>query len=180
MTVSKAVRWSVRVIGIVLVVALACLLAMRIVGSQRMATAERELAAKAAPLPPNLYASDTVPEEENAAILLRAGAEACILHEKDRARAGGLTMTALRDWSEQDRAFRSDLLARNGPALELLRRTAGMTRSGFGLKDPADVDEELKTKLPLLKLLWAQRLSFWTPRWRCGKVRLGVWPKMRR
>jgi len=139
---------------------LGCLLVLRIVGARRMAAAEREFEAKAGPLPENLYASDRVPDEENAAILLRAGAEAVILLDKDKARAGDLTMTALRVWSHQDLAFLRDLLARNGPALELLRRTAGMTRSGFGLKDPADVDEELKTKLPLLKLLWAQRLLF--------------------
>ena len=160
MTVSTLVRWAVRAIGVVLVLALGCLLVLRIVGARRMAAAEREFEAKAGPLPENLYASDRVPDEENAAILLRAGAEAVILLDKDKARAGDLTMTALRVWSHQDLAFLRDLLARNGPALELLRRTAGMTRSGFGLKDPADVDEELKTKLPLLKLLWAQRLLF--------------------
>ena len=158
MTVSAVVRLWVRAIGLVLVLALACLLVMRIVGDRRLAAAEREFAVKAGALPPNLYASARVPEEENAAILLRAGAEAIVLYAKEVSTAGEMTTVNQAVWSEERNHLIRQLIARNRPAFELLRRTAGMTRSSFGLTDPAHLHDDLKTNLPLLKLLWAQRL----------------------
>ena len=158
MAMSKAVRRTVRVVGVALVVALAGLLALRIYGNRRLAAAEREFTANAGPMAGNAYASPVVPDEENAAIYLRAGAEAVILPGGERALAAELTTLVFKRWDPQQVSEISRILAGNAPALELLHRAAGKTRSSFGLVDPANVDEDLKTKLPLLKLLWAQRL----------------------
>ncbi len=158
MAMSKAVRRTVRVVGVALVVALAGLLALRIYGDGRLAAAEREFRANVGPMAGNPYASPAVPDEENAAIYLRAGAEAVVLPGGERALAAELTTLVFKRWDPQQVSEISRILAGNAPALELLHRAAGMARSSFGLMDPASVDEDLKTKLPLLKLLWAQRL----------------------
>jgi hypothetical protein len=158
MAMSRVVRRTVRVVGVVLVVALAGLLALRIYGNRRLAAAEREFRANLGPMAGNSYASPTVPDEENAAIYLRAGAQAVVLPGGDKALAAELTTLVFKRWNPQQVSEISRILAGNAPALELLHRAAGMTRSSFGLTDPANVDEDLKDKLPLLKLLWAQRL----------------------
>jgi hypothetical protein len=158
MAMSTAVRRTVRVVGVALVVALAGLLALRVYGNRRLAAAEREFWANVGPMAGNPYASQRVPDEENAAIYLRAGAEAVILPGGDKALAGDLTMVQSGRWNAQQATEVTRIVAANAPALELLHRAAGKTKSSFGLADPARVDEELKTKLPLLKLLWAQRL----------------------
>lgn len=159
MAMPKAVRWTVRVVGVALVVVLGGLLALRIYGNRRLAAAEREFTAKVGPMTGNPYASPRVPDEENAAIYLRAGAEAFLM-PKDHARVGELTLSPANAWTPEQWEFLRGVLARNRPALELLHRAAGMTRSSFGLLDPTNEVEELKTRLPLLKLLWAQRLLF--------------------
>ncbi len=159
MAMSTAVRRTVRVVGVALVVALAGLLALRIYGNRRLAAAERVFASKVGPMAGNPYASQRVPDEENAAVYLRAGAEAFLM-PKGHAQIGELTMSPVTTWTPEQWEFLRGVLARNRPALELLHRAAGMTRSSFGLLDPGTEVEELKTRLPLLKLLWAQRLLF--------------------
>lgn len=158
MAMSKVVRRTVRVVGVALVVVLAGLLALRIYGNRRLAAAEREFVANVGPMGGNPYASPSVPDEANAAIYLRAGAEAVVLPGGDKALAAEFTSLDRTGWNAQQVTEIRRILAANAPALELLHRAAGMTRSSFGLVDPASVDEDLKTKLPLLKLLWAQRL----------------------
>ncbi len=158
MAMSTVVRGTVRVVGVALVIALAGLLALRIYGDRRLAAAEREFRENAGPTAGNPYALPTVPDEENAAIYLRAGAEAVVLPGGDKAMAAEFTSVDRTGWNSQQVAEIRRILAANAPALELLHRAAGMTRSSFGLADPASVDEDLKTKLPLLKLLWGQRL----------------------
>ena len=149
---------AVRVAGVALVVALAGLLALRIYGDRRLAAAKRAFAAKAGQGAGNPYASPIVPDRENAAILLRAGAEAMVITGNERAQAGEMTMTPVEAWTPEQRDFLHRYLESNGPALELLHRAAAMTRSSFGLRDPVNEVEELRVRLPLLKLLTAQRL----------------------
>ncbi|MFI5166189.1 MAG: hypothetical protein ACHQQS_06190 [Thermoanaerobaculales bacterium] len=150
------IRWLVRIVGTVLVLVLGGVLVVRMYGARRLAAAEREFNTKFGDV--GGYASAKVPDEENAAIYIRAGAEAVVLLGNDKPRAGDLSMVAPRAWSEDDRAFLRGLLARNAAALDLLHRAAELKRSSFGLVDGADLNEELKDKLPLLKILWAQRL----------------------
>ncbi len=158
MAMSRVVRRTVRVVGVVLVVALAGLLALRIYGNQRLAAAEREFTANVGPMAGHPDDSASVPDEANAAIYLRAGAEAVVLPGGDKAAAAELTVGDPTRWNAQQVAEAGRILAANAPALELLHRVAGMTRSSFGPVNPANVVDDLRSKLPLLKLLWAQRL----------------------
>ena len=158
MAMSKVVRRTVRVVGVALVVVLAGLLALRIYGNRRLTAAEREFMANVGPMAGPPDGSASVPDEENAAIYLRAGAEAVVLPGGDKAAAAELTVGDPTRWNAQQVTEVRRILTANAPALELLHRAAGMTKSSFGLVDPANVVEDLKTKLPLLKLLWAQRL----------------------
>ncbi|TAM48791.1 MAG: hypothetical protein EPN53_09005 [Acidobacteria bacterium] len=177
MAISKALRLTVRTAGVVLVVVLAGFLALRIYGNRRLAAAEREFTAKVGPMAGNPYASAKVPDDENAAILLRAGAEAVVLPGGDKPLAGDLTMIEAKRWNAQQVTEIRRILAANAPALELLHRAAPMTRSSFGLVDSVNEAEELdmtstrlglagpvketekfKAKMPILKLLWGQRL----------------------
>ncbi len=172
--VAQATAWTV---GIALAVGLAGFSALRIYGSRRLAAAQREFTAKVGPVAGNAYASAKIPDDENAAILLRAGAEAVVLPGGDKPLAGNLTMIEATRWNAQQVTGIRRILAANAPALELLHRAAPMTRSSFGLVDPVNEPEELnmresglgkadpvnesekfKAKMPILKLLWAQRL----------------------
>lgn len=154
----RIVRWSMRVLGVVLVVALAVLLVLRLYGSHRLAAADREFAAKLGPIEGNPYASAKVPDEENAAIYLRAGSEAVILSKRDTQRAGELTTTRPDAWMEDDRTFMHRILADNAPPLELIHRAAAFPKTSFGLRDQRT--DVFRSKVPLLKLLWAQRLLY--------------------
>ncbi len=158
MAMSKVVRRTVRAVGVALVVALAGLLALRIYGNRRLVAAEREFAASVGPVAGPPDASASVPDEENAAIYLRAGAEAVVLPGGDKALAGEFTTLEPKRWDSQQVAEIRRILAANAPALTLLHRAAGMTRSSFGLGDLVNETEELKAKMPVLKLLWGQRL----------------------
>ena len=149
-------RLAVRVVGVVLVVLLAALLATRWVGASRLRAAQREFDAKLGDA--GGYASPAVPENENAAIFLRAAAEAVYFPGNDRPRAEGLTTTVLDAWTEGDRAFLGDVLGRNAPALELARRASAFGRSSYGLTYPTYMIEELSEKVPMLKLIRLQRL----------------------
>jgi len=157
MPISPVVRWTMRLAATALVVALAGLLGVRVYGKSRLAAAERVFAARVGPREASAYASAPVPDEENAAVLLRAGAEAMILPGNDRPQVGEMTLTRPDRWSESQRSDLRRILANNGPALELLHRAAGMTKSLFGAVTWDKRTHELMTP-PLLKLITAQRL----------------------
>ncbi len=158
MAMSRAMRRTVRVVGVALVVALVGLLALRIYGDRRLAAAEREFTVNVGPTAGSPGRSAGVPDELNAAIYLRAGAEAVVLPGGDKAAAAELTAGDPTRWNAQQVAEAGRILTANAPALTLLHRAAGMTRSSFGAVNPANLVEDLRSKLPLLKLLWAQRL----------------------
>ncbi|OFV81188.1 MAG: hypothetical protein A2Y78_07790 [Acidobacteria bacterium RBG_13_68_16] len=154
---SPLVRWTVRLVAAALVAALAALLALRIYGSERLAAAEKEFAAKvgsreAAPSAPVRFL-----DEENAALLLRGGAEAMILPGDDKPLVGEASMTPSHSWSESQRADIRRILGNNRPAVELLHRAAGKASCNFGVIGSNNKTEEL-TGAHLLKLMTAQRL----------------------
>jgi hypothetical protein len=157
MPMAPLLRWTVRLMATVLVVALAALLALRIYGSAHVAAAEREFARKIGPREATASVPANVPDGENAAVFLRAGAEAMILPGNDRPQVGELSMAPAESWSEAQRADVRRILANNGPTLERLHRAAGMTRSNFGAVAWDTKTHELTTP-PLLKLMTAQRL----------------------
>jgi hypothetical protein len=156
----RIVRWSVRVLGVVLVVALAGLLALRIYGSRRLAAAERRFAAAVGPVEGNPCASDRVPDEQNAAIYLRAGIDATIFLDDDVPLVDDLTVTPPLNWTESQRAGLRRIVARNAPALELLHRAVGLKRSNFGIADFAHKMEKPGPLPMLLKAMRVQRLLY--------------------
>ena len=101
---SPITRWTVRLVAAVLVAALVALLALRIYGSERLAAAEREFAARVGSREAAPSASVSFLDEENAALLLRGGAEAMILPGNDKPLVGEASMTPSCSWSESQRA----------------------------------------------------------------------------
>ena len=158
MTGSCVVRSTLRFVGVVLVVALALLLVLRVYGNRRFAAAERTFAATVGPREGDPYASPRVADEDNAAIYLRAGSEAVILSKSDQSRTGELTTTPIAAWTGKDRALLQRVLKHNAPPLELLHRAPDFPTSSFGLRDQRT--DDFASKVPLLKLLWAQRLLY--------------------
>jgi hypothetical protein len=152
-------RWSARVLGVVLVIVLASLLAVRIYGSRRLSSAEREFAMRVGPRASGTPAPVKFSDAENAALFLRAGAEAVVLPGDDKPRLGEATFVPLDTWTDKDRIALQRILTANQPALELLRHAGMLTRSNFGTPGSPNKDEELTVAL-LLKLISAQRLLF--------------------
>jgi hypothetical protein len=157
MRTSPVVRRAVREVGILLLVALAALLGLRVYGNRRLAAAEREFTRRVGPREPGASARARVPDEQNAAVFLRAGSEAMILPGNDKPVIGEMSMAPAGSWSESQRADLRRILANNGPALGPLHRAAGMTRSNFGAVAWDKKTHEL-TAPPLFKLMTAQRL----------------------
>jgi hypothetical protein len=154
---SRVLRWTARVLAVALVVAIAALLVVRVYGRRRLAWAESEFAKKVGSRAPATSAPVSLSGAENAALVLGAGAEAVILPGNDRPRMGALAMQPLGHWTPEDRAELDRIVANNRPALELLHRAAGMTRSDFGPLAWDNDTRELRSP-PLLKLITAQRL----------------------
>jgi hypothetical protein len=157
MPMAPLVRWTVRLMATVLVVALAALPALRIYGSRRFGAAEREFARRIGTAEATASVPANVPNGENAALFLRAGAEAMNLPGDDKPQVGEMSMAPAESWSEAQRANVRRILANNGPALEPLHRAAAMTRSNFGAIAWDKKTHELKAP-PVLKLMTAQRL----------------------
>lgn len=157
MSGSTSVRWTVRVLGVVLVVALAVLLVVRVYGTRRLAAAEKEFARRVGSRGAGTSTPVRVFDEENAAVFLGAGAEAMILVGNAKPRVNEMSTTPPESWSEVQRADVQRILADNRPALGLLHRAAGMTKSSFGVIGSKNKAEEL-TMGHLFKLMTAQRV----------------------
>jgi len=151
-------RTVVRVLGIALAVLLAAGLAARIYGKRRLAAAETRLAAALAPYSAASLTSPAVPANENAAIVLRAGAQALLLPRPDAALAGTLALRAAPEWSAEERGELDRIVAANAPGLELLERGSKMPRSSFELTRERDGSLDFGN-LPLLALVNAARLE---------------------
>lgn len=157
MPTSPVARRAVQAVGIVLLVALAALLGLRVYGNWRLAAAEREFAERVGARDARTSTPVKFPDEENSAVFLRAGAEAMNLPGNDKPVIGEMSMAPAGSWSESQRADLQRILANNGPAVELLHRAAGMTTSLFGAVTWDKKTHEI-TARPLLKLMTAQRL----------------------
>jgi len=121
-------RWTVRCVALLLLTLLAVALYYRSRGADELAEARKEFEAKVGPLEPMAYKPRPVPEEENGAVWLLAGAQAVVTFQEDRATLGLLADTPSSEWTK-DQVDRFKLIAeRNAPALVLLRRTSVMKR----------------------------------------------------
>lgn len=160
MSGSAVVRWTVRVVGVVLVLALAALLVLRVYWSRRLVSAERDVRERLGPAVASAFAPPNIPDEENAAFFLRAGAEALILLGDDELLVGDLGVTPPLRWTESQRSDLRRIVAGNAPALELLARAVGLRRSYFGMAETTRLTLSPRPMPLLLRALWAQRLLY--------------------
>jgi hypothetical protein len=158
MSGTTIVRWTVRLLGVMLVVALATLLVLRVYWSKRLGSAERDLRGQLGPLVGSAFESPKIPGNDNAGIFVRAAAEALVLVGNDKAQVNDLSMTPPESWTEQQRAELRRIVADNRPALELLHRAVGLKQSVFGLAAEVDAMEKPGPLPVLLKVLSVQRL----------------------
>jgi hypothetical protein len=153
MSRSPVVRWTVRMAT----AALVALLALRIYGSVRLAAAEKQFTARVGARETSPSAPVSFPDDENAALLLRAGAEAMVLPGNDKPVVGEASMAPSHSWSQSQRGALRRILGNNRRALGLLHRAAGKASCNFGVIGSNNKTEEL-TMTHRLRLMTAQRL----------------------
>ncbi len=119
-------RWSVRVLALVLLAVLATVFYLRSRGQRELDDARKEFTEKVGPLDLTAYESKPVPEEENGAVWLLAGARAVVVFQRERPDLGSLAGTPSSRWTQEQAEFAKRLLERNAPALTLLQRSLGM------------------------------------------------------
>jgi hypothetical protein len=161
MTSRPSGRSFARACGVALVAVLAATLAIRIYGRHRLAAAEARIGEALAPFTENDIASPNVPDGENAAIPLRAGALALIEFGNDKPLVADLGEKPVSKWTESEKRALASLLEKNAPALELLHRGAALPRSSYGIKaNSFSVSNPLllRVDLPLFPLINAARL----------------------
>ena len=154
---TSLLRLAVRIVGIALVIVLAGSLALRLHGRKRLAVAEGEFRRAASQFEADACRSLNVPDAENASIWLRAGANALVLSQADKALLADLASLPVARWTPEQKAALGRLADGNAPGIELLARGAGLKRSSYGLNG-TESDEERKVALPLLPLINSARL----------------------
>ena len=127
---------GVRIAGIVAVVALAVLLAVRLQARSADAKLKSEFIQKVGPLDPAAYASPSVPDAENAAIWLRSAAAALTLSEADRGLIGDLSWLRPDEWTAAQETAIERIFSRNAPSFALAERASALPRSSFMLSGP--------------------------------------------
>ncbi len=157
---SMIVRWTLRVVGVVLVVALAALLVVRVYWGRRLASAERDLREQLGPLVASAFESPRIPDSDNGGIFLRAGSEALILLGNDKPLVNEMSTTPPESWTESQRADLRRIVADNRPVLELLHRAVGLKKSNLGIADSAAKMVKPGQIPSLLKVLSVQRLLY--------------------
>jgi hypothetical protein len=121
-------RWTVRCVALLLLALLAMALYYRSRGADELAEARKEFEAKVGPLEPMAYKPRPMPEEENGAVWLLAGAQALVTFQQERMTLGLLADTPSSQWTKEQVDCFTMIKVRNAPALVLLRRTSDMKR----------------------------------------------------
>lgn len=142
MTWRGVVRWSVRGGAGLVVLVLVWLLAGRVHAVRRLEAAREAFKRDVGPLELSAWASPPVPDEENAAIPIRAGAMGLVLSQEDRTLVGTWAMGSVPSPTAEQVAALRRIVEANTAALESVARGARLERSNF--------DEELRSELPEL------------------------------
>jgi len=142
--------------AVLLLVVLIASLALHLYGRVRFAQAEARFEAEVGSLDVAHIESPQLPEEENAATWLVAGAAAIVLSNDDLQRIHDAVNTPESGWSrEQEETLRA-LVERNRGGLETLHRAASCEQSDYGIVLP---DGRVSARVPdLLPLLSAGKL----------------------
>ncbi len=156
MAVHPVVKWGARVLGIVAFLMLACLIGLRILGGVKLAAAERAFREQVGSLDPTAWAAPALPEQENAAVPVRAGALGIVLSKEDGGLVGELTQVPVTSWGDGQKDNLRTILRSNTAALDLLHRSFDLPRASFGVEFVHGF--ALKERMPLVKIMWAARL----------------------
>ena len=129
-------RWSVRVLALVLLAAFAVTFALRWQGEKALRQARKDFVEKVGPLELRAYQAKAVPEQENGAVWLVAGAEAAVVFPSERPGLRSLADTPSERWAPEQAAVAQRLLQRNAPALALLRRCLALKACNLWEAEP--------------------------------------------
>lgn len=140
MTWRGVVRWSVRGVAGLVVLVLVWLLAGRIHATRQLEAAREAFKRDVGPLELSAWASPPVPDEENAAIPIRAGAMGLVLSDEDRTLVGDLTRNPTVAMTAEQVASLRRIAETNRGALDSIATGARLARSNF--------HEELRRELP--------------------------------
>ncbi|MCP4573632.1 MAG: hypothetical protein GY838_14835 [bacterium] len=142
--------------AVLLLVVLIASLALHLYGRVRFARAEAGFEAEVGSLDFAHVESPQLPDEENAATWLVAGAAAIVLSNDDRQLIHDAVNTAHAEWDrEQEETLRA-LVERNRGGLETLHQAASCEQSDYGIVLP---DGRVSVRVPdLLRLLAAAKL----------------------
>lgn len=154
-------RWARRVVvvlGLLLVVALAVLLALDLAASRRLAAAQERFEADVAPLEYASLLRPALDNTSNAATWIQAGASALVLSAEHQEAAAELARRKGSEWSAADRDVAAALAAEAGPAFELLEKSLSIAASDFGIEYPAGINAELPDLMPLLRVVRLARI----------------------
>jgi hypothetical protein len=118
-------------LGVLVLLALAGSLALRVYGDRRLAKARNALEQQGVSLGLASYDLPEVPKEENAAVWFQAGAAAVVLGKEDRTFMFASARLPGQEWDDERTQKVRALLAVNHGALETLHRGAPLSRSSF-------------------------------------------------
>jgi hypothetical protein len=135
-------------VGIALVVGLGLFgaLAIHLYGAHRLADVSRRYEREVGPLSVRAFVRPKVAVEENAVTWQRPGVLAAVFFPGDQALVGSLSARPFSDWSRDDASSLEAVLARNGPAIELLEHARGMRASNWEIA----YDQGTTAKIPNL------------------------------
>jgi hypothetical protein len=119
-------RWSVRVLALFLLAALAIVFALRWHGERVLRDARKDFVEKVGSLDLAAYRPKPIPEGENGAVWLLAGVRAVVVFPSERLALRSLANTSSSRWTPEQCQLAARLLERNAPALTLLHRSVGM------------------------------------------------------
>jgi hypothetical protein len=158
MTMKTFVTRGVRVVGVVVVVVLAAWLGVRILAGQRLRTARRDFRSVYGTLDVKTLASPLVPDEQNAALPVRAGAMGLLLTDDDKKLVGHPDDVGAASWTRQQAERLRAILTTNAAALELVHQASRLSTANFGVEPTWDA--ELSGRIPLLQIMWLSRLLY--------------------
>jgi hypothetical protein len=130
-------------------------LTLRIHGGARLSRAQARFIDEVGSLDPASYVAADLPEQENAAKWLTAGAEALELSPDDLRFVGRLSNAATDRWSDDQAAELRALIERSAAALALLHGSRPLERSSYEIAYGGDGGERLP---PVRELVRASQL----------------------
>jgi len=138
------------VVAILMVLLLAAMLAIRWWGQARLKQATTAFEQEIGSLDPSRFLLPELPDDENAAVWLLAGAQAVVIpSDASSAWKEGLSVP-LESWTPELREAVVELVESNQPGIELLARALPLERSNFGIR----YDEGMDAEIPQVLELW--------------------------